>query len=249
MPNDRLRDALANAGITPAELAERLGVDHKTVERWITRNRVPYPRNRSQIAALVRESETYLWPDALSPERVAEASESEIVRVYVNRANVVTDLWSRLFTNVSEQLDILVYSGMFIPDQFPNLPRQLKKKADQGLRVRILLGDPDCYEVQVRGRDEGIGDAMAAKIRNARHFYEPALAHPNIELRSHRTVLYNSIYRFDNEMLVNTHIYGEPAANAPVMHLRRLNSGDLFETYADSFNRIWENPTPAEPGR
>ena len=35
MPNERLRAALLERGLTPAKLGEELGVDHKTVERWI----------------------------------------------------------------------------------------------------------------------------------------------------------------------------------------------------------------------
>lgn len=48
--------------------------------------------------------------------------------------------------------------------------------------------------------------------------------------------LYNSVYRYDDETLVNTHLYGFPAAHAPVMHLRRLAGGTLFTSYADSFD-------------
>ena len=33
-----------------------------------------------------------------------------------------------------------------------------------------------------------------------------------VEFRFHRTILYNSIYRGDDHLLVNTHIYGVPAA-------------------------------------
>jgi hypothetical protein len=44
---------------------------------------------------------------------------------------------------------------------------------------------------------------------------------------------------------VNSHIYGVPAANAPVLHLRRLSAGDLFDTYTDSFERIWTSARPA----
>ena len=49
MPNDRLRDALLNKGLTPEAIAERLAVDPKTVERWITTGRTPYPRYRHAI--------------------------------------------------------------------------------------------------------------------------------------------------------------------------------------------------------
>ena len=41
MPNDRLRDVLMSKGLTPEEVAERLAVDPKTVERWITAGRTP----------------------------------------------------------------------------------------------------------------------------------------------------------------------------------------------------------------
>ena len=44
-----------------------------------------------------------------------------------------------------------------------------------------------------------------------------------VELRLHDTPLYNSIYRFDDEMLVNVHAYGILAAYTPVMHLRRVS--------------------------
>lgn len=58
--------------------------------------------------------------------------------------------------------------------------------------------------------------------------------------RLHDTVLYNSIYRADDEMLVNTHVYGIGAYMAPVLHLRRLPGGGLFDTFANSVRQTWE---------
>ena len=46
MANDRLRDALMTARVTPEELADELGVHTETVERWITQDRNPYPQFR-----------------------------------------------------------------------------------------------------------------------------------------------------------------------------------------------------------
>ena len=60
---------------------------------------------------------------------------------------------------------------------------------------------------------------MPAKIRNALTLYRPLGAVENIEIRLHRTVLYNSIYRADGQFLVNQHTYGIPAAQAPVFCL------------------------------
>lgn len=243
--NDRLRDAMSAAGFSPHDLAARLGVDPKTVERWITQGRTPYPRYRREIAALVRESEAYLWPTALSPARRTEAAESEIVHVYPHRAAIAGDVWARFFGSATERIDVLVYAALFLPEQQPKLMKQLCRRAEAGTQIRFLLGDPDCEAVARRGEEEGIGAAISAKIRNVLSFFNAHADHDCVDLRLHRTTLYTSIYRFDRDMLVNHHVLGLPAAHAPVMHLRQLESGDLFTTYTDTFERVWSEAVPA----
>ena len=51
MANERLRALLLERGETPDKLAETVGVDPKTVERWITRGRTPYRAHRYAVAA------------------------------------------------------------------------------------------------------------------------------------------------------------------------------------------------------
>lgn len=237
--NQRLRDALLHAGLTAQEVAAKVDVDPKTVERWITLGRTPYPRYRHQIATLVAQNESYLWPDALTSSQQSAVTESEIVRVFPHRASVPADLWQHLFAKASERIEILVYSGMWLPDQNPRLAALLRKKARDGVVVRILLGDPDSPEVARRGAEEGIGDAMASKVRNVLVHYQDLAEVSNVEVRLHATTLYNSLYRFDDQLLANAHVYGFPAAHAPVLHLRRLSAGVLFETYAESFKKVW----------
>jgi hypothetical protein len=62
-----------------------------------------------------------------------------------------------------------------------------------------------------RGLEEGIGDAMPAKVRNALALYRPLCAVPGVEIRLHRAVLYNSIYRVDDQLLVNQRTRSVPA--------------------------------------
>ena len=69
MVNDRLRDALLAARITYEELADKLGVNLKTVERWVSQARAPYPQFRHQIAVLVQKDENWLWPHGYSRQR------------------------------------------------------------------------------------------------------------------------------------------------------------------------------------
>ena len=241
MPNERLRDAMLKAGLAPADIADKLGVNPKSVERWVTLDRPPYPRHRHALAALLRERENYLWPAALPPERAARVAQSEVVNLYPRRSAVPSDLWGRLVEQATERIGILVYAGLFFPEQDPKLPKVFKRKAASGCRVEILLGDPSCEAVALRGEEERVGDAMAAKIRNVLALYGPLRGVDGVELRYHTTALYNSIYVFDDEMLVNTHDYGVTAPHAPVLHLRRLSGGDLFDTYSDSYDRVWSS--------
>jgi hypothetical protein len=109
-----------------------------------------------------------------------------------------------------------------------------------------LLGDPNSQVVADRGVDEGVGDATVTKVRNALALYRALRSVEGMEFRFHRTVLYNSIYLADDQVLVNTHVYGVAAAQAPVWHLHKLAGGELTSLYLDSFERVWESGTPVE---
>jgi hypothetical protein len=246
MPNDRLRTAMLERHVTPADLAAVVQVDAKSVERWIT-GRTPYRRHRYAVAAHLGLDEAYLWPDALTPDQAANASESEIVNVYPHRWTVPSDLWRNFFDAAEQEIGILVYSGLFVSED-SGIQRILRRKAEAGASVRILLGDPDCDAVAQRGADEGVDDSMAAKIRNAIVMYRPLRGIDGIEFRLHRTVLYNSIYRADDQLLVNTHIYSYTASHAPVLHLRRVAGGGMVSTYVESFEKVWDDAAPLEQG-
>ena len=150
-----------------------------------------------------------------------------------------------VFGSAESEIAILVYSGFFLADD-PGLQMLLAEKAAAGVHIKILLGDPDSDQVVLRGADEGIDDGLAAKIRNAIVMYAPLRKLDGVELRLHSTVLYNSIYRADDELLVNTHVYGVGASNAPVLHLRRVSGGSLVSTYRDSFERVWSQARPLD---
>ena len=243
MPNERLRATLLQRSMTPDAIAAEVGVDRKTVERWIS-GRTPYRRHRYVVASTLGVDEGYLWPEALSREQVTEASEGEILNVYPHRSDVPRDEWGRLYESAEHEIGILVYAGLFLAED-SGVQRTFADKAKAGVRVRILLGDPDSPEVAKRGTDEGVDDAMAAKIRNALVLYRPLRKADGVEVRFHQTVLYNSIYRADDELLVNTHVYGLTAAYAPVWHLRRIPGGEIARTYLESFERVWETAKPA----
>jgi transcriptional regulator with XRE-family HTH domain len=245
MTNERLRTALLERGITTARLGAEIGVAQKTVERWVG-GRLPYRRYRFAVASRLGIDEVYLWPDALPQEQAAEASQSEVVAIYPHRSDVPREAWERLFSAAEREIGVLVYSGLFLAED-TGLQKLLAGKAGAGVRVRILFGDPHSQQVAERGADEGVGDAQAAKIHNALALSRELRRTEGVEFRFHSTILYNSIYRADDQLLVNTHIYGVTAPRAPVWHLKRVAGGEIATGYLESFERVWESAVPV-PG-
>ena len=244
MPNERLRDALMARGLTCAVIAERVEVDQKTVERWIASDRVPRRTHRCAVASLVGIDEGYLWPTALNANRLTPGLDAELVTLYPTRGAVPRELWLALINEATTSIDALMFAGLFLTDTGPDLGEALARQARSGVRIRLLLGDPDSETVAIRGREEGIGDGLAARIRISGKYLHDAALRDGVELRWHTTTLYNSIYRCDDNMLVNAHVYGAPASQNPVLHLRRVPTGRVFDHYLASFDRVWATGTP-----
>jgi transcriptional regulator with XRE-family HTH domain len=241
MVNEPLRRALLRARLREADVAARLGVDPKTVRRWLN-GRVPYPHNRAAIAELVGVDEADLWPDA-GGLLAARTRPEELGTVYPHRWAVPREVWVQLFGSAQREIAILAYGALFLAED-AGILQMLAEKGRAGVTVRIALGDPDRPNAVLRGEEEGIGDAMAAKIRNALTLYRPLVAVENIDIRLHRAVLYNSIYRADGQFLVNQHTYGIPAAQAPMFCLFDAGGGEMAALYLDSFERVWASSTP-----
>ncbi|MFI1045027.1 XRE family transcriptional regulator [Streptomyces griseoruber] len=240
MSNERLRSALLARNMTVQSLAEAIDVNPKTVERWITQGKVPYRRHQYATATVLKVDVTTLWDDGRAVETATDLTKAEIATVFPHRHTVPSGFWREMYDRAQENLDVLVYAGLFLSED-PGFHDLLKAKAAAGVRVRILLGDPESAAVRQRGMDEG-HQIMDGKIRNALVLYRPLLkSHPGIGFRLHDSTLYNSIYRSDDEMLVNPHVYGIGAFMAPALHLRRLPGGGLFDTYANSIDHTWEH--------
>ena len=244
MANERLRLALLERGHTPTTVGEKLAVDPKTVERWVNGRR-PYRRYRYHLSQLLQIDEAQLWPDAVDPEQVASVSASEIIGIYPNRSSVPREAWMRLFDSAEERIGVLVYAGLFLAED-ATLLAILRQKARDGVQIRILLGDPNSKELRERSIEEGIDEALAGKVRNALVLLKKLREADSVEIRLHGATLYNSIYWADDELMVNTHIYGAAAAQAPVIHLRRMDGGTIVTTYLASFERVWDSALPLD---
>jgi phosphatidylserine/phosphatidylglycerophosphate/cardiolipin synthase-like enzyme len=94
---------------------------------------------------------------------VTSAPESEIVAVYPYRRAVPRDTWGHLFSHAEREIGILAYSCYFLTGD-AGLRQLISEMAKAGVRVRILLGDPEIPFVLERVQSEGRGDTMPVKV-------------------------------------------------------------------------------------
>ena len=243
MTNERLRAAIPAAGYEPVRLASELGVDPKTVERWIS-GRVPHRSHRMAAAVKLGKSDGYLWPATYNDSVSQSATQAELVKLYPSRGAVPIELWQSLAKTATASIDILVYAGSFLHDSIPGFAEALVERAGAGVRVRVLLGDPECEAVALRGTEEGIGQSMADRCRLSLRYFRRSMT-PGVDVFLHSTTLYASIFRFDHSALINPHIFGVPAGKAPMMHLVRVAGGRLFEQYTASVEEVLRGAKPA----
>lgn len=237
MPNNRLRSTLRTSRYREQDFADELGIDRKTVQRWVTQGRTPHRNTAHRAAELLNVPAVWLWPDL--EERLSGNDPSEVITFYPHRSETPKHLWLDLIVSVREQIDLFANASLFLPEENPETINIIKHKASNGTRVRIMMGDPDSPAAVLRGQEERLFDGLTGRIRMALAYYRPLLDVPGIEFRQHQTSLYNSIFRFDDHMLVNQHIYGTYGYLAPILHLRRIEAADLFDTYARSFELVW----------
>jgi transcriptional regulator with XRE-family HTH domain len=162
--NESLQRAMLRARLREDDVAAHLGVDPKTVRRWLS-GRVPYPSSRAALANLVGMDETDLWPEARGPLSGLARAE-ELAAVYPHRWAIPRIMWARFFESAEHEISLLAYSALFLAED-SELLDIIRHKANYGVRVRMALGNPESTNVAQRGLEEGIGDAMAAKVRNA----------------------------------------------------------------------------------
>ncbi|MFI0801368.1 hypothetical protein SAMN04489729_6042 [Amycolatopsis lurida] len=168
----------------------------------------------------------------------------EVFEVFPHRSAIPANLWTRLLDNCCERIDILCLAALFLVER-PTFAKQIRQKASEGAKIRLLFGDPEADEATKRSKEEQLdARTVSARIRNALAFLRPLDGVPGIEARLHTATLYNSVFRFDHEMVINTHVYGLPGAHAPALHIRHTPKGDMFETYMESFETVWSAAKP-----
>ncbi|MEU3982683.1 XRE family transcriptional regulator [Streptomyces sp. NPDC026672] len=237
------------ANQSPRRLAAGIGVTGKTVERWLAdEDLLPHPRNREDAARALGVDEEMLWPKAVR-DRVKTGGDLEIVQSYPYRSAAPSTLWASLIDDTEQDLFLSGYTNYFFWTLVPAFSQTLRRKVKAGCRVRFLLGDPNGEVTRQREVIEDVtltvstrihmtlqelgklGDVGGLEVRHSAP--EDAVNHVSL-----------SVFRFDDQALVTPHLARVVGHDSPLMHLRRVKHGGMFDRFAEHAEELWERSQP-----
>ena len=238
----RLESAMLRAGFDSATLATAVKVDVKTVNRWLA-GRVPHRRTRLEVAAALGETEESLWPSARPDIQAGAPATAEVLGAYAHRADMPNDLWTSLLHKATDRIDIIGYAYPFVFELLPNASDIIATKCRNGASVRLGFADPDCPYVAERDALEQMGGTLPGRIRNALSMLGPLADTPGCTIGLHTAHLYNSVFRFDDQMIVTPYLFRARGYQHTALHLRQLSPHGIFASFADQFEQIWGTVT------
>jgi hypothetical protein len=229
--NDVLRAAMRASSMTADDLAAAVGVDPKTCQRWVSRGRLPHPRHRRLAAAALGEDEGVLWPAVRSVVKIG--AEREVLGAYPHRSELPRAIWRDLIERAQRRVWCAGYTSYFLWTEVPDLVETLADKQD----VRFVLGDPDSPVTAQREAIENAALTVTARISMTRAELAKL---PNAQVRYSDRHISLSVWVFDDDMIVCTHLSDLLGHDSPTMHIRRRTDRGLFDRYAGHFTYLWE---------
>jgi transcriptional regulator with XRE-family HTH domain len=242
--NVALRDALSHAGVTRDELARIVGVDPKTVDRWLGSDmRAPHAGTRAKVASALGVSAEMLWPRAVRAA-IKTGADREILAAYPYRNACPPTVWSSLLGGAQRDVLFAGYTSYFLWQEQPRAAERLRAKAEAGVRIRFLLGDP---ESEVTRRREQVEDAVlsvSTRIRITLEQLRKLGPLPGLEARFSDGHISLSVFAFDGEALVTPHIADQLGHESPMLHLRRLQADGLYDRFMQHAETLWAGGRP-----
>jgi hypothetical protein len=227
-----------------------VGVSPKTVERWLRDETIiPHPRNQADVCKALGAEEQVIWPKTVRAT-VKTGHDREVFAVYPYRSSCPATVWAELIQDAQEDIFLAGYTNYFVWLEQPALLQTLRHKAESGCRVRFLLGDPDCSTTRQREEIEDTALTVSTRIRiSLEHL---ARLDGLVEVRfsaaedgpNHVGL---SVFRFDEQALVTPHLARVVGHDSPMMHLRRSESGGMFDRFSEHAEELWGRGRSVSP--
>ncbi|MGW7301204.1 helix-turn-helix domain-containing protein [Streptomyces sp. NPDC054829] len=235
---------MADADMKPRQLAARIGVSVKQVERWLADAELrPHARNRTDACRALGVDEEMIWPKTIQ-ERVKTGHDRELVHSYPYRSACPSTVWADLVDETTQELFFAGYTNYFLWTQVPHFADTLRRKVESGCRVRFLLGDPDGEVTRNREAIEDVTLSVSTRIRISLEHLERLEPLEGLETRfsaaedavNHVSL---SVFRFDHNALVTPHLARLVGHDSPLLHLRRQGDGGMWSRFAEHAEELW----------
>lgn len=119
--NERLAEAMVRARQSSTDLAAVIGVDPRTIQRWVDdRARVPRAESRHALAKLLETPADVLWPTVVTGPQVSE----DLIAMYPSRTAVPPGHVMALMSAARLNLDVLALAGLWLWDAVPQFYTQ-----------------------------------------------------------------------------------------------------------------------------
>ncbi|MCC3770793.1 XRE family transcriptional regulator [Streptomyces sp. UNOC14_S4] len=196
-----------------------------------------------------------LWPKSVK-DRIKTGTDRELVHSYPFRSACPSSVWGELIGGSSQDLFFAGYTNYFLWLDQPDFVGTLRRKAEQGCRVRFLLGDPDVDVTHQREQLEDVELTVSTRVRITLEHLRKLGAEQGVEARfsasedavNHVSL---SVFRFDDQLLVTPHLARLVGHDSPLLHLRRQGDGGMFSRFAEHAEELWGRgaPVPVSAGR
>ena len=212
MSNERLRQAIHDAGYEPDDFAAAIDVDPKTVQRWLG-GRTPSSRHRARTLQTLDAAEIDIWPELAQP--AAGDDGRELIAIYARGDDVRIPDWRTLLRDATTHIDLL---GVTLIDQVTatGTTDLLLEKARAGVNVRILTAHPQsiwttslAQQLGDVTRDEHGRNQLDRDIDLSRSYQSRLLGHPHVDIRASWAEHTHTILRFDDDLLATIAIHGD----------------------------------------
>jgi lambda repressor-like predicted transcriptional regulator len=246
MANEQLKQALRTNGLEIDDLAEQVGVDVKTAQRWLS-GRTPYPRYRRRVADALNTTERTLWPDEV-PEFDSGSEPVEREMLGVLGAGDGPD-WRELATGARDRVELLdlTLADIISDDADAQL---LADAAGRGCRVRVLISHPDSIHLAIAeeqaGRYLALAErpAAAAELERVGGLLTSHVGQQGVELRTFVGAGSYRVLIIDDQAIVRLRLPGVPPEWEPVLRIDRERNPEVLDGFAFHFDAMWQTSEP-----
>ncbi|MEV7025322.1 DUF5919 domain-containing protein [Kitasatospora sp. NPDC093558] len=193
-----------------------------------------------------------IWPDNIRAN-VKTGHDREVFAVYPYRSACPQSVWTQLIAEARSDIFLAGYTNYFVWLEQPALLRTLRRKAENGCRVRFLLGDPDSDTTRRREQIEDVTLTVSTRIRVTLENLAKLADTEGIEAgfsapEDGPNHIGLSVFRFDDHALVTPHLARAVGHDSPLMHLRRSEEGGMFDRFADHVEELWSRASTIHAG-